>query len=241
MIAKTLLKLLLFGLVLKSVLAFEIYHTPPEHYLQGVPGQLEVLPPHYLDPPDYVKLFVRRNDQDFYQVLDFYEQEGSWFCDIPAAFMNTDTLCYYITASFGPAGFAASPQEQPEMLPYKVPLIKFDVKGKRFEPKLVQDVIAEFSVTPWQPKPAYRSNNFPVLYIPKTNSAFIESGYIKIVGNEKASVEDLLTSMLYLCLQENADAITEVRYSLLTAKPEMTKLRGHVELVGVYLRRIPQN
>jgi len=221
-------------------LAFEISHEPPAHFLQGVPGQLEVLTPYYLDEPDFVRLYLRPVNQDVYQELTFYPQEGAWYCDIPAAFMNTDTLCYYISASFGPAGFAALPEVDPESHPFKVPLIRFKSKKRKFEPALINAAIKDYTVTPWKPKPAHRSNNFPVLYIPKANRAFIESGYIKIIGNEQGTAEDLLRSMLYLCLQENADAVTALKYSLLSAKPDMTEIKGHIELEGVYLRRPPR-
>ncbi|NQV15759.1 hypothetical protein HQ531_09915 [bacterium] len=217
--------------------AFEVYHNPPKNFLQGVPGQLEVITPHYLNEPDFVRLYLRPQGQSVYQELNFYEQEGAWYCDIPAAYMNTDTLSYYISVSFGPAGFAALPIENPEDHPFEIPLIRFKSKNRRFEPKFVRDIIVEHTVTPWKPKPAYRSNKFPILYIEKVNTGFIESGYIKIIGNEKATAEDLLRSMLYLCLQENADAITSLRYSLLANKPELSKVNGHIELEGVYLRR----
>jgi len=221
--------------------AFEIYHNPPEHFLQGVPGQLEVILPYYLNEPDFVKLFIREQGQDVYQELTFYDESGAWYCDIPAAYMNGDSLSYYIGASFGPAGLAAFPAENPESNPLTVPLLKFITKNRKFEPTLIQDVLVDYSVTPWKPKPARRSNNFPVIYIPKANKAFIESGYIKIIGNEQASIEDLLRSMLYLCLQENADAITNLRYSLLSTKEGMESVEGHIELEGVYLRRPPRN
>ncbi len=232
--------ILIFGLVPSSQ-AFEIYHEVPENFLQGVPGHLEVLTPFYLDTPDFVRLYIKAKGQGAYQELNFYQHEASWFCDIPAAFMNVDTLEYFISASFGPAGFAALPANNPEEHPYKVPLIKFKSKKRRFEPALVEKAIADYSVTPWNKKPAFRENNFPVLYIPKATQAFVESGYIKIIGNETASAEDLLRSMLYLCLQENGDAITSLKYSLLSAKPEMDKMQGHIELEGIYLRRPPRN
>lgn len=221
--------------------SFEIYHNPPEHFLQGVPGQLEVILPHYLAEPDFVKLFIREQGKTVYQELTFYEESGAWYCDIPAAYMNGDSLSYYIGASFGSAGLAAFPAENPDANPIKIPLLKFITKNRKFEPKLIQDVIVDHTVTPWKPKPARRSNNFPVLYIPKANQAFIESGYIKIVGNEQATTEDLLRSMLYLCLQENADAITNLRYSLLSSKEGMETVEGHIEIEGVYLRRPPRN
>ncbi len=221
--------------------SFEIYHNPPEHFLQGVPGQLEVILPHYLDEPDFVKLFIREQSKMVYQELTFYEEAGAWYCDIPAAYMNGENLSYYIGASFGPAGLAAFPAENPDEHPVQVPLLKFVTKNRKFEPKLIQDVIVDYKVTPWKQKPPRRSNNFPVLYIPKANKAFIESGYIKIVGNEHATLEDLLRSMLYLCLQENADAITSVQYSLLSTKEGMETVEGHIELEGVYLRRPPRN
>ncbi|MEA3287596.1 MAG: hypothetical protein U9Q77_09520 [Candidatus Marinimicrobia bacterium] len=223
-----------------SVSAFEIYHEAPENFLQGVPGQLEVLTPHYLDNVDFVRLYLKAQDQSAYQELNFYNQEGAWYCDIPASFMNADTLCYYIGASFGPAGLAALPAKDPELYPFKIPLIKFKSKGQKFEPKLMQDVIVDYTVTPWKAKPAFRSNKYPVLYIPKANRVFVESGYIKIIGNEHATAEALLRSMLYLCLQENADAITQLKYSLLSTKPELSKVKGHIELEGVYLRRPPR-
>ncbi len=241
MIAKIILSItLLFG-AFPAVHAFEIYHNPPEHFLQGVPGQLEVILPHYLNEPDFVKLFIKEDGMEVYQELTFYEVSGAWYCDIPAAYMSGDSLCYYIGASFGPAGLAAFPADDPERDPLKVPLLKFITKNRRFEPKLIQDVILDHTVTPWKPKPSRRSNNFPVLYIPKANQAFVESGYIKIVGNEQATTEDLLRSMLYLCLQENADAITNLRYSLLSSKEGMDTVEGHIELEGVYLRRPPRN
>jgi len=225
---------------LTSTLAFEIYHNPPEHFLQGVPGQLEVILPHYLDEPDFVKLFIREENREVYQELSFYEESGAWYCDIPAAYMSGDTLCYYVGASFGPAGLAAYPGKNPDTNPIKIPLLKFITKNRKFEPKLIQNVIEDYKVTPWKPKPSRRSNDFPVLYIPRANKAFIESGYIKIVGNDKATLEDLLRSMLYLCLEENADAITSVKYSLLSTKDGMEELDGHIELEGVYLRRPPR-
>jgi len=198
------------------------------------------LTPYYLNDPDFVRLYLRPNNQDVYQELNFYPQEGAWYCDIPAAFMNADTLCYYIGASFGPAGLAALPAKDPETHPFKVPLIRFRSKNKKYEPALFREVIREMTVTPWKPKPARRSNNFPVLYIPRANRAFIESGYIKIIGTEQATADELLRSMLYLCLQENADAVTDLKYSLLTAKPGMHDMQGHIELEGVYLRRPPR-
>ncbi|MBT5786531.1 MAG: hypothetical protein HON50_04685 [Candidatus Marinimicrobia bacterium] len=221
--------------------SFEIYHNPPDHFLQGVPGQLEVILPHYLADPDFVKLFIREQGKMVYQELTFYEESGAWYCDIPAAYMNGDKLSYYIGASFGPAGLAAFPAENPDTNPVQVPLLKFITKNRKFEPKLIQDVIVDHIVTPWKPKPLRRSNNFPVLYIPKANQAFIESGYIKIVGNDEATLEDLFRSMLYLCLQENADAITNLNYSLLSSKEGMETVEGHIELEGVYLRRPPRN
>ncbi len=220
--------------------SFEIYHNPPENFLQGVPGQLEVILPHYLDQPDFVKLFIKEARKQVYQELSFYEESGAWYCDIPAAYMNTDTLNYYIGASFGPAGLAAFPPENPDLHPIKVPLLKFTTKNRKFEPKLIREVIVTQTVTPWNSKPPRRSNNFPVLYIPRPNQAFIESGYIKIVGNDQATLEDLMRSMLYLCLQENADAITSVSYSLLSSKEEMNSVEGHIEIEGVYLRRAPR-
>lgn len=231
--------LLLGGL--PEVYAFEIYHNPPEHFLQGVPGQLEVIMPHYLSEPDFVKLFIREQGKEVFQELTFYEESGAWYCDIPAAYMNGDSLSYYIGASFGPAGLAAFPAYNPESNPLKVPLLKFITKNRKFEPELTQDVLVDYSVTPWKPKPVRRSNNFPILYIPKASNAFIESGYIKLVGNEQATTEDLLRSMLYLCLQENADAITNLSYSLLSKKEGMDSVEGHIELEGVYLRRPPRN
>jgi len=224
-----------------SGFSYEIYHNQPEHFLQGVPGQLEVILPHYLDDPDFVRLYIRAQNKQVYQELTFYEASGAWFCDIPAAYMDGDTLCYYIGTSFGPAGLAAFPAENPEAFPLKVPLVKFTTNNRKFEPEFVGDVIINHTVTPWKPKPNRRSNNFPVLYIPKANQAFIESGYIKIIGNEQASTEDLLRSMLYLCLQENADAITNLNFSLLSKKESMNQLDGHIELEGVYLRRPPRN
>ncbi len=241
MIAKFVGKILILFCMVQYLAAFEIYHEAPENFLQGVPGQLEVLAPYYLDEIDFVRLYLKAEDQTAFQELNFYAQEGAWYCDIPASFMNVDTLCYFISASFGPAGFAALPAKDPELHPYKVPLLKFKSKGQKFEPELLQDVIVDYSVTPWKPKPAFRSNKFPVLYIPKANRAFIESGYIKIIGNNKASLEDLLRSMLYLCLQENADAITELNYSLLSSKPDMDNVKGHIELEGIYLRRPPRD
>ena len=241
MIAKLFKRSLLLGLLMSVGLSFELYHNQPEHFLQGVPGQLEVILPHYLDSPDFVRLYIKESDRSVFQELTFYEEEGAWYCDIPASYMNGDTLCYYIGASFGPAGLAAYPPENPELYPLKVPLIQFTLKGRKLEPKLVQDVIVKHWVTPWKPKPARRSNNFPVIYIPKPNQAFIESGFIKIIGNDKASTEDLLQSMLYLCLQENADAITSLNYSLLSSKASLESVEGHIELEGVYLRRPPRN
>lgn len=241
MITKFLLRLLVLSSMMQFAFSFEIYHSPPEYFLQGVPSQLEVLTPYYLNEPEFVRLYLKAQTQTAYQELSFYEQEGAWFCDIPAAYLTADTLLYYIGVSFGPAGFAALPAENPETDPFKIPLLKFNLKGKKFEPKLNKDVLVDYSVTPWKPKPAYRSNNFPVLYLPKSNRAFIESGYIKIIGNEEASTEDLLRSMLYLCLQENADAITDLKVSLLSSKPELSKVNGHIELEGVYLRRPPRD
>jgi len=226
---------------LSTLAAFELYHNPPEKFLQGFPGQMEVLTPHYLPTPDYIKLFLRHNDQTSFQELYFYETEGAWYCDIPAAYMDTDTLCYYIGASFGAAGLAAFPAENPQSTPLKIPMVKFQTRNRKLEPKLIKDSIVNYTVTPWKPKPAYRSSKFPVLYIPKTNSAFIESGYIKIIGNEKASTNDLFQSMLYLCLLENADAITDINFSLLSNKPELSKVKGHIELEGVYLRRASED
>jgi hypothetical protein len=240
-IARTLQTALALLFTISCGFSFEIYHNPPEKFLQWFPGQLEVILPHYLDEPDFVKLFIREHGKMVYQELSFYEDSGAWYCDIPAAYMNGDSLCYYIGASFGPAGLAAFPAENPEKYPVKVPLLKFKTKNRKFEPKLVQEVIVNQTVTPWKPKPSRRSNNFPVLYIPKANQAFIESGYIKIVGNEQASIEDLMRSMLYLCLQENADAITNLRYSLLSSKEGMETVEGHIEIEGVYLRRPPRN
>jgi hypothetical protein len=239
-IAKNILTVIFLLGCLSSGFSFEIYHNRPEHFLQGVPGQLEVILPHYLDEPDFVLLYIKEQDSQVFQELTFYEESGAWFCDIPAAYMNGDTLCYYIGASFGPAGLAAYPAQNPVGNPIKVPLVKFTTKNRKFDPGFIKDVIVTHTVTPWIPKPARRSNNFPVLYIPRPNQAFIESGYIKIVGNDQATTEDLLRSMLYLCLQENADAITSLKYSLLTSKEVMTKVDGHIELEGVYLRRAPR-
>ncbi|MCF6238781.1 MAG: hypothetical protein L3J79_08235, partial [Candidatus Marinimicrobia bacterium] len=176
MIVNTLVKLLTLFSIMASAYAYEIFHEPPEKFLQGVPSQLEVLTPYYLDQVDFVHLYLKAGGQSTYQELNFYELEGAWFCDIPAAFMNVDTLSYYIIASFGPAGFAALPAIDPEIFPFKVPLLKFRSKGKKFKPELVQEVIVDYQVTPWKPKPAYRSNSFPVLYIPKANRIFIGSG-----------------------------------------------------------------
>ncbi len=240
-IANFLLRLLVLSSIIQFAFSFEIYHSPPEHFLQGVPSQLEVLTPYYLNEPDYVRLYLKPQGQSAYQELSFYEQEGAWFCDIPAAYLVTDTLRYYISVSFGPAGFAALPAEDPETNPFKIPLVKFNSENRKLVPKLARDVLTDYIVTPWKPKPAYRSNNFPVIYLPKANRAFIESGYIKIIGNEEATTEDLLRSMLYLCLQENADAITDLKYSLLSSKPELSKVNGHIELEGVYLRRPPRD
>lgn len=240
MIPKFFLSISAFLVSYTSVLSFEIYHTPPEHFLQGVPGQLEVILPHYLDDPDFVKLFIRESKGEVYQELSFSEDGGAWYCDIPASFMGGDSLCYYVGASFGPAGLAAFPAENPESNPIKIPLLKFITKNRKFEPELVQSVIVDYQVTPWKPKPARRSNNFPVLYVPRANKAFIESGYIKIIGNDQASLEDLFRSMLYLCLQENADAITSLTYALLSKKEGMEELEGHIELEGIYLRRPPR-
>lgn len=224
-----------------TVWSYEIYHQTPEQFLQGVPGQLEVFLPEYLDQVDHVTLYLRPGDQTTYEELRFYPVEAVWLCDIPAAYMNADTLCYFISASFGPAGFAAIPAESPQDHPFKIPLLKFKSKNRKFEPEMKQSVIVDYSITPWKPTPTRRSNNFPVLYIPQPNSVFIESGYIKIIGNEKATAEDLLRSMLYLCLKENADAITQLKYSLLAAKPDPKALKGHIELEGVYLRRPLKN
>lgn len=220
--------------------AFEIYHNPPAHFLQGVPGQLEVILPHYLNEPDFLKLFIKEAGKEVYQELTFYEVSGAWYCDIPAGYMSGDSLCYYIGASFGAAGLAAFPAQDPESHPLKVPLLKFITQNRKFEPRLIQDVIVDHTVTPWKPKPPRRTNDFPVLYIPKANQAFIESGYIKIIGNKQATTEDLLRSMLYLCQQENADAITNLHYSLLTTKERLDTVEGHIELEGVYLRRPPR-
>ena len=235
--------LLVLGIILSQDPArcYEIYHQAPKQFLQGVPGQLEVFLPDYLDQVDNVKLFLRRAGQTLYEELQFYPQEGAWFCDIPAAYMNTDTLYYFITASFGPAGFAALPALEPEKHPFHVPLLKFKTRNKQFEPALISKVIVDYEVIPWKPKPAFRSNKFPVLYIPESNSAFVESGYIKIIGNDQATAEDLLRSMLYLCLEEKADAITSLKYSLLASKPGPTLIKGHIELEGVYLRRPVKN
>lgn len=238
--AKNYWGLLLLLLIGSSSLAFEIYHNPPQHFLQGVPGQLEVILPHYLDEPDFVKLFIREKGRTSFEELSFYEQSGAWYCDIPAAYMNSDTLSYYIGASFGPAGLAAYPPQNPDTHPINIPLLKFITQGRKFEPKMVRDVIVDHQVTPWKPKPLRRSNNFPVLYIPKANKAFIESGYIKIIGNAEATTQDLLQSMLYLCLQENADAVTELKFSLLATKESLDALEGHIEVEGIYLRRPPR-
>ena len=227
--------------LINQLSAYQIYHQPPEQFLQGVPGQLEVFLPDYLEQVDHVKLFLRPGNRSAFEELQFYPQEAAWFCDIPAAYMNADTLAYFISASFGPAGFAALPAERPSEHPFKVPLLKFTTQNKRYEPKMMRDVIESFEVTPWKPTPHFRSNNFPVLYIPKPNSAFIESGFITIIGTEAATAEDLLRSMLYLCLDENADAITSLKYSLLAAKPGPEQIKGHIRLEGVYLRRPPKN
>lgn len=241
MIAKVIIRFVLIVLVVIPAYSFEIYHNEPDNFLQGVPGQLEVILPHYLDTPDFVRLYIKEQRRHVYQELEFYELSGAWYCDIPAAYMSVDTLSYYISASFGPAGFAAYPAENPDLYPIKIPLIRFETKNRKFEPKLIKDVIVDHTVTPWNRKPIRRSNNFPVLYIPKPNQAFIESGYIRIVGNEKATTEDLLRSMLYLCLQENADAITSLKYSLLSTNQNAGGVQGHIELEGVYLRRPPRN
>ncbi len=241
MINKLTLTILLLLSLVNSGVAFEIYHNKPDNFLQGVPGQLEVILPHYLNDPDFVRLYIKQQKQMVYQELSFYEESGAWFCDIPAAYMSGDSLAYYITASFGPAGFAAFPPDNPDLYPIKIPLIKFSTKNRKFEPELVKEMIVDHTVTPWKPKPPRRSNNFPVLYIPQANQAFIESGYIKIIGNEKATLEGLLRSMLYLCLQENADAITGVKYTLLSSNQRMGNVEGHIELEGVYLRRPPRN
>lgn len=235
-------RLVLSILSLVSIgLAYELYHTPPEQLLQGVPGQMEVLTPHYLPDPDLVTLHVKSSMDASFQELLFHQEEGAWFCDIPAAYMDADTLYYYISASFGPAGLAAFPAEDPLNQPMKVALVKFTARGKRLEPAMVKDHIVDFTVTPWKPRPSYRSNKFPVLYLPQSNPAFIESGYIKIIGNEKASTEDLIRSMLYLCLEENADAITDLKFSLLTERSDWWKMKGRIEVEGVYLRRAPRN
>ncbi len=241
MAARYFSRLLSLILLVSVAHCFEIYHKAPSNFLQGVPGQLEVIVPHYLNEPDFIHLFIRDRPGQVYQELSFYENEGAWYCDIPAAYMNVDTLCYYIGASFGPAGLAALPAENPESNPFKVPLVRFNIKGTKFEPELVQKVIVDHTVTPWKPKPARRTNNFPVLYIPKANQAFIEGGFIKIIGNEKATAEDMVRSMLYLCLQENADAITELKFSLLSTQPESRRVEGHIELEGIYLRRPAKN
>ncbi len=241
MTAKFIAGLICSACLFSDAFAFELYHNQPANFLQGVPGQLEVIVPHYLNEPDFIHLFIRDQDGQVYQELSFYAESGAWYCDIPAAYMNVDTLCYYIGASFGSAGMAALPVDQPETHPFKIPLVRFNIKGRKFEPKLAKDVIVDHIVTPWKPKPSRRSNIFPVLYIPKANQAFIESGYIKIVGNEKATAEDLLKSMLYLCLEENADAITELKFSLLSTQPQMSRVEGHIELEGIYLRRPVKN
>lgn len=240
MIPKRRLTILLMLCLFSAGQAYELFHTPPEQFLQGVPGQLEVLTPHYLPDPQYVTLHLRGDDQYSFQELQFYPGEGAWSCDIPAAYMDTDTLRYYISASFGPAGLAAYPAEKPDTNPIKIPLIKFTTRGKRLEPQLMQESIVDFQVTPWTPRPAYRSNKFPVIYIPEANRFFIESGYIKIVGNEKASTEDLIRSMMYLCLEENADAITELKFTLLTDKSNWWRVKGRIEVEGTYLRRAPK-
>ncbi len=241
MIAKFFTSAILLTSIFQAGYSFEIYHIPPENFLQGVPGQLEVLTPHYLDEPDFVRLYIRTNKGTTYQEVSFYSQDESWFCDIPASYMNVDTLYYYISASFCPAGFAAIPPNNPETNPFGVPLIRFRSKGVKFEPELMHEVIVDYTVTPWNKKPRRRSNNFPVLYISEPSSAFVESGYIKIIGNDKASAEDLLKSMMFLCLQENGDAITGLKYSLLSAQQKMSRVAGHIEIEGIYLRRPPRN
>ncbi|MCF7808645.1 MAG: hypothetical protein K9M49_06430 [Candidatus Marinimicrobia bacterium] len=240
MISKCSALLLFFVCTLSTGQAYELYHTPPEQLLQGVPGQLEVLTPHYLPDPQSVTLHLKGQGQYSYQELYFYPGEGAWRCDIPAAYLDTDTLTYYISASFGPAGLAAYPAENPASQPVKIPLIKFTTKGQRLEPELIKDSIVDYQVTPWKPRPAYRSNKFPVIYIPKSNRFFIESGFIRIVGNEQASKEDLIRSMMYLCLSENADAITDLKFSLLTERSDWWRARGRIELEGTYLRRAPK-
>ena len=236
---KSKLTLFLILAISTTVDAYELYHTPPVQFLQGVPGQMEVLTPHYLPNPEFVSLHLKTAPDLNYQVLQFYPVEGAWFCDIPAAYMDADTLFYYISASFGRSGLAAFPSVNPESRPIKVSLVKFKTKGRRLEPKMVNESIVDFSVTPWKPRPAYRSNKFPVLYIPQSNRSFIESGYIKIVGNEKATTEDLIRSMLYLCLEENADAITDLKFSLLTERSNWWQMKGRMEVEGIYLRRAP--
>ncbi len=238
MITRLVTKFALLTLLFSTLFGYELYHNPPEKFLQGVPGQMEVLTPHFLPDPDYVKLYLRGTNQSSYQELHFYEFEGAWFCDIPAAYMTTDTLSYYISASFGPAGLAAFPTQDPEIHPQKIPLVKFILRNGKLSPILVKESVVDYTVTPWSPKPAFRSNNFPVIYVPKPNRAFIEGGYIKIIGNKQSTLEDLVRSMMYLCLQENADAITGIRYSLLSDKPDLSTVKGHIELEGVYLRRV---
>jgi len=227
-------------LSVSSVFSFEIYHTPPAYFFQGVPSQLEVVLPHYLNDPEFVKLFLRSQGQQSYKELNFVAEQGAWYCDIPASYMLGDTLEYYIGASFGPAGLAAFPAKNPSERPVGVPLIKFLTKNRKFEPKFFRESIADHQVTPWTPRPDRRDNNFPVLYIPKANKAFTEAGFIKIIGNEKATSEELLQSMLYLCLQQNADAITALNFSLLSAKESLDEVKGHIELEGIYLRRAPR-
>lgn len=221
--------------------AYEIYHVPPDELYQGVPSQLEVLTPYYLPDPQAVTLHLRLSRQQSYQNLAFNEVEGAWFCEIPVAYMETDTLFYYISASFGAAGLAAFPAIAPEENPVKIPLIKFNSLNRAISPKLIKDHLVDFKVTPWKKRPVHRSNNFPVLYLPKSNRAFIESGYIRIVGNEKASKEDLMRSVLYLCLEENADAVTDLKFSLLTEHPDRAQPKGYIEVVAVYLRRVPRD
>ena len=186
--------------------------------------------------PEEILLHLRQAGQLHYQDLAFHYEGGTYSCTIPAAFLRAPILEYFISATFQDAGFAALPAEEPDQHPLRIPVKPFDAFQFQAEGLVDRERIESIDVIPWH-RSSNRPNRFPIRYFPKPGDSFVEMGYIRIKGNRKASVKNLLEALFKTARQEGAHGVTDLKIGVYTGHARPEHAVGVLTLEAVYIHR----
>jgi len=228
--------LLVWLLGVAPMFGLDLYHEAPSEVLEGVPVILEVLPPFMTEDPDFINLYIRTAGGDLYQEIPFAYHEGGYRCQIPAAWVTAPGIEYYIGASYGIAGFAAVPAENPADQPLKVKVKSFDAFRYKGQTTYRREVISELKLIPWK-RLSSRPSKFPVRYLPKPGPEYQEMGYIMIRGTAEAGLPDLMDALLVTAKARGIHAVTALKFGVYVVKPDLPHQQGVLSLEATLLQR----